>query len=144
MAAQLTELRRALDAQQQQIGQQQQQIGQQQQQIKQLSDQVQGRDQQIQHLLQTLDDSQTVASAAATKADKQGESVTAFRGDLNDLKKTVTDTALSLQETQSNLKSAIESPLALHYRGGVRARWVPRVRGSVEAARAGSWSEHAF
>ncbi|MGB8063566.1 MAG: hypothetical protein WCF26_16855 [Candidatus Sulfotelmatobacter sp.] len=117
VAAQLTELRKALDAQQQQIGQQQQQIGQQQQQIKQLSDQVQGRDQQIQHLLQKLDDTQTVASAAATKADKQGESVTAFRGDLDDLKQSVTGTVLSLQETQSNLRSAIESPLTLHYKG---------------------------
>jgi hypothetical protein len=137
VAAQLTELRQALEAQQQQIGAQEHRIGEQQQQIKQLGDQAQSRDQQIQHLQQKLDDSQSVASAAATKADKQDESVTAFRSDLGDLKQSVTATVLSLQETQSNLKSAIESPLAMHYKG------VTITPGGFLASEA-VWRQHAL
>src|SRR5215467_13967599 len=117
IAAQLLELRQALEVQQQQIGQQQTQI-------KQLSDQVQSRDQQIQQLQQKLDQSQALASTAASKADsaasesaKQEGTVAGFQNELNDLKQNSTSTALSLQETQTNLKNAMESPLALQYKG---------------------------
>src|SRR4029079_6911642 len=54
-AEQLSELKQALDAHQQQI--------------KQLSDQIQSRDQQIQQLQQSLQQSQTTASQAESKAD---------------------------------------------------------------------------
>ena len=37
--------------------------------------------------------------------------------DVADLKQNATSTALSLQETQKNLRSEIESPLAIHYKG---------------------------
>lgn len=117
IAAQLLELRQGLEAQQQQIGQQQTQI-------KQLSDQVQSRDQQIQQLQQKLDQSQALASTAANKADsaasesaKQEGTVAAFQDQINDLKQNATSTALSLQETQTNFKKDMESPLALHYKG---------------------------
>ena len=36
---------------------------------------------------------------------------------MGDLKQNVTNTALSLQETQKNVQSSLESPLALHYKG---------------------------
>jgi hypothetical protein len=106
------------------LGAQQQQISQQQQQIQQLNTQVAGRDQQIQQLQQRLDQAQATASGAATKADsaasaatKQGEDVETFRNDLNYLKTTATNTALTLQDTQTNLRSAMENPLAIHYKG---------------------------
>jgi hypothetical protein len=117
ITAQLAALKQALDAQQQEIGQQQVQI-------KQLSDQVQSRDAQIQQLQQKLDQSQDVATGAAAKADsaasqaaKDGETVAAFRSELTDIKQNATSTVVSLQETQTNLRSAMESPLALHYKG---------------------------
>src|SRR5215470_5711248 len=105
---QLNQLKQAIDAQQQQI--------------KQLSDQVQSRDQQIQQLQQSLQQSQTAATEASAKADsaastaaKQDETVNALRSDVTDLKQNSTNAALALQETQTNIKSAIENPPALHY-----------------------------
>ncbi len=110
VAAQLGELKQALDAQQQQI--------------KQLSDQIQSRDQQIQQLQQTLQQSQTAASDAASKADaaasqnaKQDEVVNALQSDMKDVKQNSTNAAVALQETQTSLKTAIESPAAIHYKG---------------------------
>ena len=109
-AERLNKLEQAIDAQQQQI--------------RQLNDQVQSRDQQIQQLQQTLQQSQAAATEAAGKADsaaseaaKQGEAVTALRNDVTDLKQNSTNTALALQETQTNVKTAIESPAAIHYKG---------------------------
>ena len=55
ISEQLSEMKQAIDAQQQQI--------------KQLTDLVQSRDQTIQQLEQRLDQSQTVAAQAQTKAD---------------------------------------------------------------------------
>src|SRR5216683_1604769 len=110
IAAQLNELKQAMDAQQQQIHQ--------------LSDQVQSRDQQIQQLQQRLDQSQTAATEASSKADsaaseaaKQGEAVTALKSAVSDLKLNSSNVAVTLQETQTSIKSAIESPAAIHYKG---------------------------
>jgi hypothetical protein len=110
VATQLNELKQAIDAQQQQI--------------RQLSDQVQSRDQQIQQMQQKLDQSQATATEAAGKADtaaseagKQGEAVTELRSDVTDLKQNSTNAAVSLQETQTSVKNAIESPAAIHYKG---------------------------
>lgn len=109
IAAQLNELKQAVDAQQQQI--------------RQLSDQIQGRDQQIQQLQQRLDQSQSAATQAATKADaaasqasQQQATVTALKSDVTDLKTNSTNSALSLQETQKSI-SDLGSPLAIHYKG---------------------------
>src|SRR6266498_4138979 len=101
VAAQLGELKQALDAQQQQI--------------KQLSDQIQSRDQQIQQLQQTLQQSQT--DAAASQNAKQDEVVNALQSDMKDVKQNSTNAAVALQETQTSLKTAIESPAAIHYKG---------------------------
>ena len=110
VAAQLTELKQALDAQQQQI--------------KQLGEQVQSRNQQIQQLQQKLDASQTAtteaqskAEAASSQAAAQEQTVTNLKSDVADLKSNTTNTAVALQETQKNLTEKVESPAALHYKG---------------------------
>src|SRR5215471_18387018 len=106
---QLSELKQAIDAQQQQI--------------KQLSDQLQSRDQQIQQLQQKLDESQSAATHAQSKADnaaaqaaEQEQTVSSLKSDVADLKANSTGTALSLQETQKTIQG-VESPLAIHYKG---------------------------
>src|SRR5271157_5613709 len=110
ISAQLSEMKQAIDAQQRQI--------------KQLTDLVQSRDQKIQQLEQRLDQSQTVAAQAQTKADtavaqttEQQQTVMALKSDVTDLKTTATNSALTLQETQKSVKEALESPLAIHYKG---------------------------
>src|ERR1039458_6513685 len=81
VSEQLSEMKQAIDAQQQQI--------------KQLSDLVQSRDQKIQQLEQRLDQSQTAAVQAQTKADtaaaqtaEQGQAFTALKSDVTDLNTT--------------------------------------------------------
>jgi hypothetical protein len=110
VSEQLSEMKQAIDAQQQQI--------------RQLSDQVQTRDQRIQQLEQRIDQSQSAAMQAQTKADKaaaqtteQQQTVVALKSDVTDLKTTATNNAMTLQETQKSIKDAIESPLAIHYKG---------------------------
>jgi flagellar motor protein MotB len=110
VSEQLNEMKKAIDAQQQQI--------------KQLSDQVQTRDQRIQQLEQRLDQSQAAATQAQTKADtavaqttEQQQTVMALKSDVTDLKTSVTNSALTLQETQKSMKDALESPVAIHYKG---------------------------
>jgi len=109
ISEQLSEMKAAIDAQQQQI--------------KQLSDLVESRDQKIQQLEQRLDQSQTVAVQAQTKADtavaqttEQQQTVIALKSDVTDLKSSVSNSAQSLQETQKKV-SDLESPLAIHFKG---------------------------
>jgi hypothetical protein len=110
VSTQLGELKHAIEAQQQQI--------------RQLSQQVESRDQRIQQLEQRLDQNQAVATQAQTKADtaaaqaaSQEQAVTTLQGDVTDLKSNATTAALSLQDTQKNVRDALESPLAIHYKG---------------------------
>jgi hypothetical protein len=110
VSTQLSEMKRAIDAQQQQILQ--------------LMNQLQSRDAVIQQLQQQVGQVQNAASQAAQKADtaasqsaQQQQDVTAVKSDVTDLKQNVTNAALSLQETQKNVKDAMESPLAIHYKG---------------------------
>jgi len=110
VATQLSELKQAVDAQQQQI--------------KQLSDQLQSRDQQIQQLQQRLDQSQTAttqaeskAEAASSQASAQAQTVDSLKTDVADLKSNTTNTAVALQETQKNITKQFESPAAIHYKG---------------------------
>jgi len=109
ISEQLSEMKSAIDAQQQQI--------------KQLSDLVQTRDQKIEQLEQRLDQSQAVATQAQTKADtaaaqsaEEQQTVMALKGDVTDLKTGATSTALNLQETQKKI-GGLESPLALRFKG---------------------------
>ena len=110
ISEQLSEMKTALDAQQQQI--------------KQLSDLVETREQKIQQLEQRLDQSQAVATQAQTKADtvaaqsaEEQQTVMALKSDVTDLKTGATSTALDLQETQKTVKTGFENPVALHYKG---------------------------
>ncbi len=110
ISEQLTEMKHAIEAQQQQI--------------KQLSESVQTRDTRIQQLEQRLDQSQAAAVQAQTKADtavaqsaQQQQTVTALQSDVTDLKTSATNSALTLQETQKNFKDAFESPMAIHFKG---------------------------
>lgn len=96
----------------------------QQKQIQELRQELQSRDQAVQQLQQRLDQSQTVATQAQAKAEsasaeasKQEQSVTTLQSDVNDLKQNASTTALTLQETQKSIKEAIESPMAIHYKG---------------------------
>src|SRR6202162_962406 len=109
ISTQLSEMKQAIDAQQQQI--------------KQLSDLVQSRDQKIQQLELRLDQSQTVATQAQTKADtavaqtaEQEQTVATLKNDVTDLKSGVTNSVLNLQETQKRI-GELESPLAIHFKG---------------------------
>jgi hypothetical protein len=96
----------------------------QQAQIRQLRDLVQSRDQKIEQLEQRLDQNQVVATQAQSKADTavaqtadQQQTVIALKSDVTDLKTTATSNAMTLQETQKSIKDALESPLAIHYKG---------------------------
>jgi hypothetical protein len=109
IANQLSELKQAIDAQQQQI--------------RQLSQQIQSRDQQLQQLQQRLDQSQSATAQAESKADaaasqssEEQQTVTSLKSDVADLKSNTTNSALTLQETQKLIHEA-ESPIALHYKG---------------------------
>jgi hypothetical protein len=110
VSTQLGEMKRAIDAQQQQILQ--------------LMNQLQSRDAVIQQLQQQVGQVQSAANQAAQKADtaasqsaQQQQDVASVRTDVTDLKQNATNAALSLQETQKNIKDALESPLAIHYKG---------------------------
>jgi hypothetical protein len=110
VSTQLSEMKQAIDAQQRQI--------------QQLMNQVQSRDAVIQQLQQQVGQVQSAASQAAQKADtaasqsaQQQQDVAAVRNDVVDLKQNATNAALSLQETQKNIQSSLESPLAIHYKG---------------------------
>jgi hypothetical protein len=109
VAAQLDQMKQAIDAQQQQI--------------QQLRQDLQTRDQSIQQLQQRLDQSQAVATQAQGQADaaasataKQEQTVTTLSNDVADLKQNSTNTALTLQETQKTI-TGLESPLAIHVKG---------------------------
>ena len=110
VAQQLTELKQAIEAQQQQILT--------------LGQQLQSRDQRIQQLEQRLDQSQSAATQAQAKADslasqstEQAQTVAALKSDVTDLKANSTSVALSLQETQKTMQERAESPLAIHFKG---------------------------
>ncbi len=110
VSEQLSQMKAAIDAQQAQI--------------RQLSDLVQSRDQKIQQLEQRLDQNQMVATQAQTKADtavaqsaNQQQTVVALKSDVTDLKTTATNNAMTLQETQKSIKDAMESPMAIRFKG---------------------------
>jgi hypothetical protein len=110
VSAQLSELKQAIEAQQQQI--------------QQLSQQVQNRDQHIQQLEQRLDQSQAAAAQAQAKADaaasqtaEQAQTVSTLKNDVTDLRSNATGVTLSLQETQKSMRDQFESPMAIHFKG---------------------------
>jgi hypothetical protein len=109
VSAQLSQMQKSIDAQQQQI--------------QQLMKQLQSRNEQVQQLQQQMNQVQGLASQAQQKAEatasqstQQQQDVVTVRNDVADLKMSATNTALALQETQKSLNEA-ESPLALRFKG---------------------------
>ena len=99
-------------------------LQQQQQQINDLKQQLQQRDQALQQTQQQAAQAQTAASDASSKAEAANstathtaESVTAIKTDVSDLRANATTTALSIQEDQKKVAEALESPIALRYKG---------------------------
>ncbi|MGH9530352.1 MAG: hypothetical protein ACRD2S_10595 [Terriglobales bacterium] len=96
----------------------------QQLQIEQLRQELARRDQDIQQSQQQAQQAQTAAAEAATKADQaaatasqQQQAVGAIQTDVSDLKQSSATEAMSLKETQKSVRNAMESPLALRYKG---------------------------
>jgi hypothetical protein len=89
----------------------------QQQQIQQLQQQLQQSQQNSQQAQSAADDAANKATAAQAQAAREEQTVGQLKGDVADLKTNVTNTALSVQETQKNVNAALESPIALHYKG---------------------------
>jgi len=96
----------------------------QQQQIQQLRDEMRRRDAALQQAEQKLQQAQAAASDAQAKAEQvaaqaaqQQQTVSDLKTDMTDIKQNATNAALSLQETQKNIKSSLENPIAIHYKG---------------------------
>lgn len=109
-AADVQALKDALAAQQSALAAQQQEI-------QALQEELRHKDQAVQQAQTAAADAAGKADTAATEAAKQGTAVTELRNDVTDLKQNATNTALALQETQANVKTATESPAAIHYKG---------------------------
>ena len=99
------------------IASQQAALAAQQQEIQQLRDELHRKDQAVTQVQAVATDAATKADAAQATATQQQQTVVELKSDVTDLKTNVNNTALSLQETQKNVNSALESPLALHYKG---------------------------
>jgi len=104
------ELRDALAAQERRISAQQQEI-----QI--LKDEMRKRDAALEQAQAAATAAQGKADQAAAQASQQQQTVSDLRTNVTDLKQNATSAALSLQETQKNIQSSLENPLALHYKG---------------------------
>jgi hypothetical protein len=96
----------------------------QQQQIQQLREEMRKRDAALAQAQQQMQQAQTAATEAQAKADQaaaqasqQQQALTDLKTDVSDVKQNATNAALSLQETQKNIQSSLENPLAIHYKG---------------------------
>ena len=112
VTSRLSQMEKALEAQQQQI--------------QQLQDQLKSRDSEVQQLQQQLSSTQasvTQAQQAAQTAQEQAaksaqaDQLDAVKKDVNDLQSSATSYALNLQDTQKQVKTMVESPAALHFKG---------------------------
>ncbi|HKU26827.1 MAG TPA: hypothetical protein VJQ54_15245, partial [Candidatus Sulfotelmatobacter sp.] len=99
------------------VAAQQAALAQQQQQIQELRDQLRQKDQAVQQAQSAASDATSRADAAQSAATQQQQSVTEIKNDVADLKTNNLNTATTMQEMQKNVKSAIESPAAIHYKG---------------------------
>lgn len=109
-AADVQSLRDAVAAQQAALAQQQQEI-------QQLQDQIRQRDQVVQQAQSSANDATSKADAAQAVATQQQQSVTELKNDVADMKTNDVNTATTMQEMQKTVKTATESPTALHYKG---------------------------
>jgi hypothetical protein len=89
----------------------------QQQEIRRLQNELHMKDQSVQQAQTAAADAASKADAAQTQAAQQQQAVGELKSDVADLKTNVNNAAASIQETQKNIHSEIENPLALHYKG---------------------------
>lgn len=106
-AADVQELKDAIRAQQAALAQQQQQI-------QELRDELRRRDQAVQQAETAATDAAGKASAASASASQEQQTVSSLQTDVTDLKNNLSNTIVSIQETQKNVS---ESPNALHMKG---------------------------
>lgn len=99
------------------IAAQQAALAQEQQQIQQLQDQLRQRDQAVQQAQSAATDATSKADAAQAAATQQQQSVTELKNDVADMRTNNVNTATTMQEMQKSVKTATESPTALHYKG---------------------------
>src|SRR5580692_5699551 len=92
-------------------------IAAQHQEIEQLRDELHRKDQVVNQVQAVATDAASKADAAQAQTSQQQASVVELKSDVTDLKTNVNNTELTLQETQKNVNTALESPLALHYKG---------------------------
>src|ERR1700721_3423034 len=92
-------------------------IAAQHQEIEQLRDELHRKDQVVNQVQAVATHPASKADAGQAQTSQQQASVVELKSDVTDLKTNVNNTALTLQETQKNVNAALESPLALHYKG---------------------------
>jgi hypothetical protein len=109
-AADLQALKDAIAAQQAELARQQRQI-------EELRDQLRQKDQGVQQAQTAASDAAAKAAAAQATATQQQQSVSELKSDVTDLKTNVANTVVTVQEAQKTVKTALESPLAIHYKG---------------------------
>src|ERR1700691_125527 len=99
------------------IAAQQAALERQEQEIRELREHLNGRDQAVQQAQTAAADASGKADAAQAQSAQQQQAFMEVKSDVADLKTNVTNTALSLQETQKTVSTAQDSPLALRYKG---------------------------
>jgi len=99
------------------IAAQQAALAQQQQQIQELRDELRHKDQVVQQAQTAATDAATKADAAQAQATQQQQTVGELKSDVTDLKTNMASTVVTLQETQKSVKEGGESPIALHFKG---------------------------
>ena len=106
-AADVAELKAALESQKAAIAQQERQI-------QELRDELRRKDQTAQQAQTAASDAASKAEAAQATATQQQQSVTSLQSDVNDLKGNLANTVVTIQEEQ---KKGAESPAAIHFKG---------------------------
>jgi hypothetical protein len=106
-AADVEALRDAIAAQQAALAQQEKQI-------QELREELHHKDQVVQQVQTAATDAASKADAAQAQASQQQQTVGELKSDVTDLKTNMANTVVSIQETQ---KSVSESPAALHFKG---------------------------
>jgi hypothetical protein len=89
----------------------------QQQQIQALQDALHQKDQVAQQAQTAAADAAAKADAAQAQASQQQQAVVQLKGDVADLKTNVTNTAVTVQETQKDVSAALKDPMTIHYKG---------------------------
>jgi hypothetical protein len=96
------------------IASQQAALAQQQQQIQELRNELHNKDQVVQQAQTTATDAVSKADAAQAQASQQQQTVSELKGDVTDLKTNMASTVVTLQETQKNVSGP---PTAIHVKG---------------------------